>query len=65
MVVADFETGGGGSKGVRAFVQGSDPGGVVVWSGDMGTDPQDGAGHDYFSTKGRATAQPEAAEDTG
>ena len=44
VVVADFETGGGGSNGVWAFFQGGDTGGVVVQGGDVGTNPQDGAG---------------------
>ena len=46
MVVADFEPGECGSEGVRAFFQGGDPGGVVVWGRELGTDPQDGAGPD-------------------
>ena len=44
MVVVDFEPGGGRSKGLGEFFQGVEPGGVVVWGGDVGTDPQDGAG---------------------
>ena len=43
-VVTDFDPGGGRSEGVRTFFQGSDTGGVVVRGGDMGTNPQDGAG---------------------
>ena len=43
-IVVDFDLGGGVSEGVRAFFQVGDPGGVVVWGGDVGTDPQDGAG---------------------
>ena len=46
-VVADFEPGGGGSKGVMGFILfylGGDTGGVVVWGVDVGTNPQDGAG---------------------
>ena len=31
----------------------------------MGTDPQDGAGPEYFSTQVRATAHREAAEEMG
>ena len=42
-VVADFDLGGGESEGVGAFLQGSNPGGVVVRGGDVVTDPQDGA----------------------
>ena len=44
MVVADFDPGGGISEGVGAFFQGGDPGGVIFWGGDVGTDPQDEAG---------------------
>ena len=43
-VVADFDPGGGGSEGVGKFFQGGDTGGVVVRGGDVGTNPQDGAG---------------------
>ena len=46
------------------FFQGGEPGGVVVWGGDEGTDPQDGAGPEYFSTQGRVTAHQEASEET-
>ena len=45
--------------------QGGDPGGVVVQGGDVGNDPQDGAGPEYFSTQGRATAHREASKETG
>ena len=45
--------------------QGSDTGGVVVWGGDVGTNAQDGAGPENFSTQGRATAHQEAAKETG
>ena len=31
----------------------------------MGTDPQEGAGPEHFSTQGCATAHQEAAEETG
>ena len=31
----------------------------------MGTDPQDGAGPEYFSTQGRATAHQETTKETG
>ena len=31
----------------------------------MGTNPQDGAGPDYFPTQGRVTAHHEAAKETG
>ena len=43
-VVAYIDPVGGGSKGVRTFFQGGDTSGVVVWGGDVGTNPQDGAG---------------------
>ena len=43
-VVADFQPGGGRSEGVGVFFQGGDTCGVVVWGGDVGTNPQDGAG---------------------
>ena len=43
-VVTDFYLGGGGSKGVGTFFQGGDTGGVVVRGGDVGTNPQNGAG---------------------
>ena len=56
---------GGRSEGVGAFFQGCDSGGVVVWSGDVGTDPQDEAGLEYFSNQGLATAHWEASEETG
>ena len=64
-VVADFEPGGGKSIGVGKFFQGGDPGGVVVQGGDVGNDPQDGAGPDYFSTQGHASANWETAKETG
>ena len=44
MVVVDIDPGGGGSEDVGKFFKGGDTGGVVVWVGDVGTDPQDGAG---------------------
>ena len=47
-VVVYFDPGGGVSEGVGAFFQGGDPGGVVVWGGYVGTDPQDGAGPEFF-----------------
>ena len=43
-VVANFDPGGGRYKGVRVFYLGSETGGVVVWGGDVCTDPQDGSG---------------------
>ena len=64
-VVADFEPGGGKSIGVGTFFKGGDPGGVVVQGGDVGNDPQDGAGPEYFSKQGRATAHREASKETG
>ena len=63
--VAYFEPGGGGSEGIGEFFQGGDPGGVVVWGRDVGTDPQDGVGPEYFSAQGCATAHREAAKETG
>ena len=44
MVVAYFELVGGGSEGVGTFFQGGDTVSVVVWGGDVGNNPQDGAG---------------------
>ena len=38
-VVTDFEPGGGRSEGVRDFFQGSDPVGVIIWGGDVDTNP--------------------------
>ena len=55
-VVADIEPVGDRSEGVGEFFQGSDPGGGVVRGRDVSTDPQDGAGPEHFSTKGRAAA---------
>ena len=49
----------------QGIFQGSDSGGVVVWGGDVGTSPQDGAVPAYFPTQGCATAHREAAEKTG
>ena len=43
-VVEDIDPVGGRSKGVGTFFKGGDAGGVVVWGGDVGTNPQDGAG---------------------
>ena len=44
--VADFDPGGGGTEGIRALLQGGSSGGVAVWGGDVGTDPQNGVGPD-------------------
>ena len=41
--VADFEPGGGRSKGVGSLLQGGIPDGVAVWGGDVGPDPLNGA----------------------
>ena len=65
MVVAYFEPGGDRFEGVGAFFQGGDPCGVVVCGEDVGTDPQYGAGSEYFSTQGSTTSHWEEAEDTG
>ena len=35
-----FYRGGGRSKGVGSLIQGVIPGGVAVWGGDVGPDPQ-------------------------
>ena len=48
MVVTDFDPGGGGSEGVGTFFQDGDTCSVVVLGGDVGTDPQEGAGPEYF-----------------
>ena len=40
-------------------------GGVVVQGGDVGTNPQDGAGPKYFPTQGCATSHREASDETG
>ena len=44
--VAGFDLGGGGSEGVGSLLKGKggSPGGVAVRGGDVGPDPQDGAG---------------------
>ena len=61
-VVADFEPGGGVSEGFGILVQGGDTGGVVVWGGDVGNNPKDGVGPEYFPTQGRAMAHREASK---
>ena len=43
-VVADIEPGEGGSKGVGTLFKSGDAGGVIVWGGDGGANPRDGAG---------------------
>ena len=63
--VANFEPVGGGSKGVGSLLQGGSPGSVSVQGGDVGTDSQDGAGPEYFSTQCLATAHREVAEEVG
>ena len=49
--VADFEPGGGESKGSRSLLQGGSPVGVAVQGGDVGPDPQDGAGTEHLSAQ--------------
>ena len=44
--VADFEPGWGRPEGYRVLLQGISTGGVSVQGGDVGTYPQDGAGHE-------------------
>ena len=63
-VVADFEPGGGRSEGVGTFFQGGETGGVVIQGGEVGTNLQDGAVPEWFSTQGCAKAHREAAEET-
>ena len=65
MVVADFETGGVGSKGVGKCFQCGDTGGVVVRGGDVGTKTQDGEGPEWFPTQVCATAHREAVKECG
>ena len=64
-VVADFELGGGGTEDVREFFQGGDPGGIVVLGGNVGTNPQDGSGLEYFSIQVSTRAYREAAKEMG
>ena len=45
----------GADPKVSGHFQGGEPCGVVVRGGDVGNDPQDGAGPEYFLTKGSAT----------
>ena len=40
----------------RDIFQGGDTGGVVVWGLDVGTNPRDGAGPEYFPRQGRVAA---------
>ena len=65
MVVADIEPGGGRYEGVGTFFLSGGVGGVVVRGGDVGANPQDGAGHWYFPTQGRVAARREAAKEMG
>ena len=58
--VADFDLGGGRSKGVGFLLKRGSLGGVTVRGGDVGPEPQDGAGPEYVSPQGRATARQEA-----
>ena len=60
--VADFEPGGGRSKGVGSLLQGGSPDGVAVRVVD---DPQDGAVPDYLSAQDSAMSHQEAEEETG
>ena len=60
--VAYIEPRGDRSKGVKIFFQDGDPGGVVVWDRDVGTDSQGGAFPEYFPTQGRETDHQKAAE---
>ena len=61
--VAYFELGGGVSEGVQSIIQDGISGNISVWGGDVGPDPQDGAGAEYFSTQGCATIHQEAANE--
>ena len=65
MVVADFELGGGGSEGAGTFFQGGDTGGVFVRGRDVGYNPHNGVGPEWFPTHCHATAHWEASEETG
>ena len=49
MVVTGFEPGGGKLEVIGALIQDGSSGGVSVWGGDVGPDPQDGAGPEYLS----------------
>ena len=64
-VVAYFESGGGRSKGVGIFFLDGDIDSVVVRGGDVGTNPQDVLGPEYFPTQGRVTAHLEASRGMG
>ena len=63
--VADFDPGGVISKGVGFLLKGGSLGGVTVRGGDVGPEPQDGAGPEYVSPQGRATAHQEANDEAG
>ena len=63
--VADFEPGGGRSKGVGSLLQGGSLGGVDVWGGDVGNDPHYEAGPEYLSPQGRTMAHQETEEEAG
>ena len=63
--IADFEPGGGRSECFGSLLQGGMPAGVAVWGGDVGPDPQGGAGPEYLSEQGSATAHKDAEEEVG
>ena len=63
--VEDFETGGGGPKGIVALFQGGSTGGVDIQGRDVGPDPPDGAGPEQISAQGHTTAHCKSAEEAG
>ena len=65
--VADIDTGGGGTKGIRELLQSSSAGGFPFWGRDVGTDPPplSGASPEQLSVQGCATAHQEAAKASG
>ena len=54
--VADFDPGGGRSKGAGSLLKGGSLGGVPVQDGDVVLETHDGAGPEYVSPQGCATA---------
>ena len=64
-VIADSEPGGGRSKSVGTFLKSGNAGSVAVWSGDVGSHPEDGAGPGYLPEQGHKTAHWEATKYTG
>ena len=61
----DFEPVGVESEGVGSLLRGVIPGGVAARGGDLGPDPQDGPGLEYFSIHDCATTHREEADEVG